>query len=191
MHSKYELLKRFDEDKVPNYYLDNVFDIHSDNFEIYISNKDLLICITNSSKITFYDDKIELENVIITEEDRLDEAYKGNKTLFLKTNPECPEIPMKKMEKALNNAFGGSLYDAFYLNSKYINFNTKDFNNLEARIKEDKVRGGEELEITFKGVRIFSITDSVAKSFEAMESEFFLFITNDDVEIGIHKKEEV
>ena len=85
MHFKYEILKRFDESKVLNYYLGDVFGIHSDDFEIYISNKDNLICITNQSKATFYDDRIELENVIITEDDsRLDEAYKGNKILFLK-----------------------------------------------------------------------------------------------------------
>lgn len=97
---------------------------------------------------------------------------------------------MKNLVEKLSSAFKGGLYDDFYLNSKYINFNTKDFTNLEAKIIEDKVRGGEELEITFKGVRIFSITNSIANSFETMESEYFLFITNDDIEIGIHKKEE-
>lgn len=85
MHMKYEILRRFDEGKVLNYYLGDVFDIHSENFEIYISNKETLICVTSSSKATFYDDRVELEDVIITDDcNRLDEAYKGNKILFLK-----------------------------------------------------------------------------------------------------------
>ncbi len=82
---KNNLLKYFNEGKVINYQLGNVFDINENEFEIYIYYNSTLICITNQSKATFYDDRIELKDVIITEDDsRLDEAYKGNKILFLK-----------------------------------------------------------------------------------------------------------
>lgn len=94
---------------------------------------------------------------------------------------------MKNLVKKLNDTL--VIGDSLDISCKYLSKYIKNLKDISISIDKDNFRNEEYLSIKLKDIEIFRIDENLISSFEILESEYFLFLINDDVEINIHKIE--